>query len=259
MTERRFGIDTDASARVRLYTIKLRKIMNKLKRYLGLVFAFVLMALAFAPLGPPPYYPNASKVTPLDNTLLAQLTGTGGRGSPIWLGATDYMNSCPPFQETSKRVVQIFAPERSDCQADSRWVFVGLPQHYEAILTKFDPAIPSLATEYYTNLARWTEAKRSEGSNSTLFGVPAPARLIRDPRLAELELRIGGAMTKYLDSVKSELAVKLYAVHIFVALAGIFLVMSRQQVGAVLLWPFNLLFGAAKVGSKAARNLHDKV
>lgn len=233
--------------------------MNKFKRYLGLAFALVLMALAFAPLGPPPYQPNASKVTPLDNTLLAQLTGTGGRGSLIWLGATDYMNACPPFQETSKRVIQILAPERSDCQAGSSWVFVGLPQHYETTLTKFEPAILSLATEYYTTHAGWTEARRNVSSNSNFFGGPAPAKPIRDPRLAELELQIGAAMAKYLDSVKSELAVNLYAVHIFVALAGVFLVMFRQQVGAVLLWPFNLLFGAAKVGSKAARNLHDKV
>ena len=233
--------------------------MNKLKRYLGLALALALMSLAFAPLGPPHSYPNASKVTPLDNTVLAQLTGTGGRGSLIWLGATDYMNACPPFQATSKRVVKSFSFDKSDCQDGSRWVFVGLPQHYPETLKNFEPTILSLSTEYDTTLAGWQEVRKKVSGNINIFGEPAPAKPIRDPRLTELELQIGSAMAKYLDSVKSELAVSVYAIHIFVTMAGVFLVMFRLQVGAVLLWPFSLLFGAAKMGSKAARNLHDKV
>lgn len=233
--------------------------MNKFKRYLGLAFALVLMALAFAPMAPPPYYLDASKVTPLDNTVLAQLTGTGGRGSPIWLGATDYMNACPPFQQTSKRVVHIFTPESSDCQAGSGWVFVGLPQRYEASLTTFEPSIISLANEYSKALSQWNEARRNGSSNINFSGEPTSAKPIRDPRLAELELQIGAAMAKYLDSEKSALAVKLYSVHFFALLVGVFLVVFRQQFGSLLLWPFSLLFGAAKSGGKAARSLHDKV
>ena len=178
----------------------------------------------------------------------------------IWLGATNYMNACPPFQESSKRVIQILAPERSDCQAGSRWVFAGLPQHYEAHLTKFEPAILSFATEYETTLAGWIEARKNVSSSANPFAGPLSAiKQIRDPRLAELELQIGAAMDKYLDSTKSELAVNLYAVHFLAALVGFFVILFRQQVGAALLWPFSLLFGAAKVGGKAARNLHDKV
>lgn len=234
--------------------------MNKFKRYLGLAVALVLMGFAFAPIGPPHFYPDASKVTQFDNTLLAQLTSTGGRGSMIWLGATDYMNACPPFQESSRRVIQIFAPERSDCEAGSRWVFVGLPQRYEADLTKFEPAILSFAMEYDTTLAGWIEARRNVSSNIIPFAGSVPViKRMRDPRLAELELQIGAVMAKYLDSAKFELAVNLYVVHFFAALAGGFLILFRQQFGTALLWPFSLLFGAAKVGGKAARTLHDKV
>lgn len=230
--------------------------MNKFKRYLGLVFAFVLMGLAFMPVGPHPYYPNVSKVTPLDNTLLAQLTGTGGRGSRIWLGATDYMNACPPFQKMSKRVLTW---QTSDCQGGSGWVFAELPKQYEANLTTFEPAILSLANEYSKALSEWMETRRNVNSSINLSVVPAQTKSIRDPRLAELELQIGTAMAKHLDSKKSALAFSVYAVHFFAALVGFVLVMFRQQVGAVLLWPFSLLLGAAKVGGKTARNLHDKV
>lgn len=233
--------------------------MNKLKRYLGLAFALVLMAVALAPIGPPPYFLDASKVTPLDNTVLAQITGTGGRGSPIWLGATDYMNACPPFQQTSKRVVHIFAPESNDCQTGSGWVFVGLPQQYEASLTTFEPSILALANEYSKALSEWQELRRNGSSNVNIFREPGSTRPIRNPRLAELELQIGAAMAKYLDSKRSALAVNLYTVHFFALLVGVFLVAFRQQLGSLLLWPFSLLFGAAKFGGKAARNLHDKV
>ncbi len=238
--------------------------MDKLKRYVGLAAAIALLALAFTPFENRPH-PMASKVTPLDGTVLTKLTGVGGREMAFWVYATDYINRCVPFRETSMRVTSMYRVLA--CEGDD-YLFSTFAQEYEVELSKFDPTLPALRTEYLDTPKLAKEVAPASGlpflsneasttSNSTyLKSLEGPKR---NARSLKLELQIGTAMAKYLQSVRISIAIGIYLVHALAILFFVGLVLARESVGALLLWPFTLIFGAAKVGTKVAKSLHDKV
>jgi hypothetical protein len=68
--------------------------MEKLKRYVGLVVAVALLALAFfIPVENNHRHPMTSTVTPLDSTVLTKLTGVGGRDLLLWIHG-ECLNFC---------------------------------------------------------------------------------------------------------------------------------------------------------------------
>lgn len=238
--------------------------MDKLKRYVGLAMAVALLALAFVPFENHSH-PMASKVTPLDGTVLTKLTGVGGREMAFWVYATDYINRCVPFRETSLRITSMYRV--LTCEGDD-YLFSTTAQEYEAELSNFEPTLSTLRREYLSTPKLIKEAApasalpflSSEASTTSysiyLKSLEGPKR---NPRSLQLELQIGRAMAKYLQSVRISIAIGIYLVHAFAILFFVGLVLARESVGALLLWPFTLIFGAAKVGTKVAKSLHDKV
>lgn len=238
--------------------------MNKLKRYLGLAVAVALLALAFVPFEKNSYYPMASKATPLDGTVLAKLTGAGGRDMDLWAYATDYINRCVPFQETSRRSNARYGAQT--CEGNDH-LFSTTAHEYETELSKFEPALPTLRKAYLATPKVLKEAAPTSALASLLSGATTTNSIylrglegpVRDPQSLKLELQIGTAMSKYLQSVHGSIATSIYLVHGLAILLFIGLVFARESVGALLLWPFSLIFGAAKAGTKVAKSLHDKV
>lgn len=239
--------------------------MEKLKRYIGLAVAVTLLALAFVPFENNRFHPMASKVTPLDGTVLTKLTGVGGRDMLLWIYATDYINRCNPFRETSMRVQSIGV--QLNCVGDN-YLFSTFAREYEAELSKFEPTLPALHIEYLNTPKLIKKAEPAvglfsilgDGSNTGhsiyLKSLEGPKRNLRS---LQLELQIGTAISKYLQSVGNSIAIGIYLLHGFAILLFIGLVWARQTVGTIMLWPFTLIFGAVKAGSGVVKSWHDKV
>ena len=239
--------------------------MEKLKRYLGLAVAVALLALAFLPFENNRHHPMASKVTPLDSTILTKLTGVGGRDMLLWTHATDYINRCIPFRETSIRIRSLYV--QLDCEGDN-YLFSTFAREYEAELSKFEPTLPTLHIEYLNTPKLIKETEPVVGLLSGLGDTTHTSHSIylkslegqkRNLRSLQLELQIGTAMSKYLQSVSNSIAIGIYLLHGFAILLFAGLVWARRAVGAILLWPFTLIFGAVKAGSGVVKSLHDKV
>lgn len=238
--------------------------MEKFKRYLGLAMAIALLALAFAPFENN-FHPMASKVTPLDNTVLRKLTGVGGREMTFWVYATDYMNRCTPFRNTSLRITSGYREVL--CEGDD-YLFSTITHEYETELLKFEPTLSILRNEYLrtpklakeiapaTGLSFLSNEASTNSHSIYLRSLEGPKRSTRS---LQLELQIGAAMTNYLLTVRNSIAIGIYLIHALAMLIFLGLVFARESFGALLLWPFSLVVGVAKAGTKAAKSLHDKI
>lgn len=239
--------------------------MEKLKRYVGLAVAVAILALAFVPFENNRYHPMASNITPLDSTLLTKLSGVGGRDMLLWIHATDYINRCPPFRETAIHISSLYVELK--CEGDN-YLFSTFNGEFEAALSKFEPDLPTLRIEYLNTPKLIKESapavvpfitlgNSTDTSHSTyLKSLEGPKRNLRS---LQLELQMGTAMGKYLQSVNNSIAIGIYLLHGFAILLFVGLVWARQAVGATVLWPFALTFSAVKLGSGVVKRLHDKV
>ncbi len=219
--------------------------MDKFKRYLGLIAAIAVFAFGFIPGDPDRGFPMASALTPLDSTLLTQLTRRQSEGMKFWRDATDYLNSCPPFQKSE------LGPKydrASSCGGFNPWQ-QKLLRDREYELKAYEPNIHSLLDEYKdaTNSERQLLREHRDDGQGVKF--------VRNPRNTELELQLGLAMAKYLDADRKWLAMAIYFIYALLIGLVVLMVRGRQTVGDVLCVPLHL-FG---VGAKAAKDLHDKV
>jgi hypothetical protein len=219
--------------------------MEKFKRYLGLFTAIALLVFAFIPGDRDKGFPRASKLTPLDFTLLTQLTRRQSDGMVFWRFSTDYLNRCPPFQKTE---IGPYSPEQQGCSGFSPWD-LKLIREREHELKAFEPRIHLLLEEYAGSIGTenkllWERREENQG-----------LKPVRDKRNTELELQLGLAMAKLLDADRVGLAMAIYFVHALLALVVVLMIRGRQTVGDVIFSPF-ILFGA---GAKAAKGFHDKV
>ena len=208
--------------------------MEKLKRYAGFFIALALLVIGFLPVGPNPHYDKAASLTPLDNTVLSLAT-TGNSLMLFWLRASDNFVACPPFVQRSNKTWQTSCNSILDIVA---W----LPLKNQAEFKKIDPGSMAIVEKYV--------ASRGQVSTSKEF---------TETKTVENELRVGTGVSKYLESKRSSLAVQRYVLHLgWVSLCGLLFVW-RRQVGGLIFFPIALLTGAAGVGAKAAKSMHDRI
>ena len=153
------------------------------------------------------------------------------------------------------------------CEGDD-YLFSTITQDYETELSKFEPTLSTLQKEYLSTPKLAKEVTRSNGlsffpneastTNRSIY-LDSQVGSKRNPQSLQLELQIGTAMAKYLQSVRNSIAIGIYLIHALAILLFIGLVFVRESVGALLLWPFILIFGFAKVGIKTAKSLHEKI
>lgn len=224
--------------------------MEKLKGYLGLAVALALAALVLYPV-PHQLYPAATRLTPLDATLLAQLATTGMSRRREWLFASHHINACPPAQPRQWYVTYTQYAE-SDCTA-SGFRLMDWALANERVLVVHEPGLPALLAEQAPLRVDESKALRV-GLYQSWQAPPA-----RNSRLVELELEIGGAIAGYLADERPGQVANLYVLHGGLLGLAFALGLWRRQVGAVLLSPFSLLRGGLSVTAKAAKGIHDKV
>lgn len=221
--------------------------MEKLKRYLGLAAAIALLVLGFTPTGRDHNFPWASSLTPLDASVLSMVTVRQDIDMQYLRYATNHFNSCPPFQKEAR----VMRYEAHPCRGED-YLFLEEARMREPEIAAIEPAFTALMNEY-------EEVKRAENdrfqSAPRLIGEP----VARDERAVQLELLLGRAMARHLDTLAVGLATNIYLLHGMLLLVASLMVVWRQYVGAVLCFPFTLLFGAASASAKAAKSLHDKV
>lgn len=82
---------------------------------------------------------------------------------------------------------------------------------------------------------------------------------LESARLEEVEPQVAAALKKYAAKKKPGLVGTIYAVHALLLLLGVLMVRKRHGVGAAILWPFVALVEAAKGSARAARSLHERV
>lgn len=219
---------------------------EKLKGYLGLLVALVIVVLAFFPVGRERLYPMAAELTALDGTVLTQLSVLKKDSSMrYWMYASESLRECPPARarEGERRVVY---PWRNCDEVDL--TLVQLTRERVAEIEPFEPTLRALLNEYAPllrdDIADDDPRKRVKNSAS---------------RNAELHLPIFTAVAKYLEAQRTPMAAGVYVAHGAVLLLAFAVVMLRRQVGAVLLWPLSVALGGAAAGAKAAKQLHEKV
>ncbi|MGF6348173.1 hypothetical protein [Variovorax sp. W2I14] len=223
--------------------------MSKLKRYIGLLVAVFVLVLTFGPARNDYrdyYYPSAARLTFLTDTIVADLVKPEKEFEEAWKAVSDYMNRCPPF--TSVKLNQRGSGGSNSCEGNG-WIFSALPQRHLTELKAYEPDIEKLVEQYTAWNQKYVPKPRD------LFN----AEPARDPKILAIEKRIGTAEAKYLNDNKSKLLVPLYFLHGFLVLIALFIVVFREEIGALVLSPLTLLFGLGKVGTKAAKSLHDKV
>lgn len=232
--------------------------MEKFKRYLGLAMALGVLILGFLPLGPDRYFSRASKLTPLDSTALTYgILRREMRGDMyFWLYSTDYFNSCPPFQEMSLRTNVYDAFRSRRCDGDG-FLFSTISQMHEAELTAIEPRFPSLLAEYEAAIN--AERSNSKERQIDLFGNNSVDNKGASTRRLTSEFAIGSVMNKYLGTRQVGLAATIYVIHGLLLMAVLFMVWGRRSVGGLVWFPFSLIFGAARIGAKAAQKTHDKI
>lgn len=230
--------------------------MRKFKRYLGIIFSIALLAVAFFPMGPHYYWPMASKVTPLDTTALSTLSMKPEEGDAfhLWLYATNHFNSCPPFQKNEVGQGQYFG---FDCSRDADYIFRGLAgELYKQELSKFESSLSEIVDEYRTS-----QNEDREYSISRRLSTGLPKSRSQGPKelSKEHKLQIGSAIAKYLESERLALSFRIYLIHLIVVVAAFLCIVFRQNVGAIIMWPFTIIYGALFKAVKIAKDVHEKI
>lgn len=174
----------------------------------------------------------------------------------FWLYSTDYFNSCPPFQEMSLRTNVYDAFRSRRCDGDG-FLFSTISQMHEAELTAIEPRFPSLLAEYEAAIN--AERSNSKERQIDLFGNNSVDNKGASTRRLTSEFAIGSVMNKYLGTRQVGLAATIYVIHGLLLMAVLFMVWGRRSVGGLVWFPFSLIFGAARIGAKAAQKTHDKI
>lgn len=222
--------------------------LQKLHRYTGLIGAIAIVGALFAPaqtfMSRWDYrleQLRAPKITPLDNTALSRFMFFNNRNSPpgrLKELQADIFNCttvtfqpqsvCTParvFQASEYRKVEIAQKDQEILDGFERW-----KQLYSAY-----------ETEFRANVASGAGLKRK----------------------SEELLRVEGLLSNaiYMDAMKDVGVFKgwIWFVHVLVLLIGLVLVYAREHVGAMILWPFSLVFSGLRKGAKVAKDLHEKV
>lgn len=208
--------------------------MEKLKGYLGIALALMLMA-GFVPVTRGYEYANGTKLTPLDLTVAGQLMRIWSAPHRFWWRATNTLNECQHYDRNCGYLPELFLVQVGQRAAE---------------VETFEPALPALMREY-------EEAWRADGE---LRHRDAAARNApRDPQLVAFERRLGNIVQRYLESQRSTLAGGIYAVHVLLLGLVVAALRWRRRVGGMLLWPLGIALRAAKAGATVAVDAHRKV
>lgn len=222
--------------------------LQKLQRYTGLIGAIAIVGALFAPAqtfmsrwDPRLDQLRASKITPLDNTALSRFMFFNNRNSPpgrLKELQTDIFNCttvtfqpesvCTParvFQEAEYRMVEIAQKDQEIINGFERW-----KQIYSAYEAEFRVNVAS---------GKGWKPKSEE--------------------LQAVERLLSNAI--YMDARKNVGIFKgwIWFVHVLVLIIGLVLVYGREHLGALILWPFSLVFSGLRKGAKVAKDLHEKV
>jgi hypothetical protein len=225
--------------------------MDKLKRYVGLLAAILVLVVGFIPVGQSRYHDMAAKLTPLDGTVLSAATA-GQDLQLFWLRASDTLVGCPPFAQTKPPSMYGYVPAERDCNSIIDIVY-WLPDEYKAEMVRIEPALPEWIANYDSLRAQQSKRAAAEKANGTSRSTA------KDPALDEIEVKVGAVAAKYLDSKRQGLATERYLLHFGWVVLALLMAFGRQLVGGLLLLPFSLILGAAGASAKAARGLHDRV
>lgn len=212
--------------------------MEKFKRYLGIAMALILLIFGFFPAGPDPYFPRASKLTPLDTTILTYGTLRHEmRGDMyFWLYSTEYFNSCPPFQQISLRTTFHDAIQSKKCNGDG-FLFSTISRMHEIELTTIEPKFPAILDEYEAAINSERNEPKEEQFN-IVHNKPIQITGASTRRLMS-EFEIGNVMNKYLETRKVGIATTIYVLHGILILAFIFMVWGRRFIGNLIWFPFS--------------------
>ena len=202
--------------------------MEKLKRYVGFLFALALLIVGLLPVGPNPYYNKAARLSPFDNSALSRVT-TGEGLMLFWLRGSDSLVACPPFVQRSKTCNSILD------------IVNWLPSEHQDEFRRIDPDAMAIVEKYAASFNQGTPKE------------------VDEVRTVANELRVGTGVAKYLESKRKSLALQRYLLHFGWFLLCALLFVGRRQVGGLLLFPLNLVTGAAGAGAKAAKSIHDRI
>ena len=224
--------------------------MAKFKRYIGLLVAIFVLVVAFAPAKTKDYrdyyYPNATRLTFMTDTIAADFFEPEKNLTVMWKAVSDRMNRCPPFTES---IQDSRSSMRSDGCGKNDWLFSKLARQYLSEIQPFEPDIEKLVDQYLAYSERYEQPKMYSFD-------PEPSR---DQKILVLEKRIGVAEAKFLHDNKGKILVPLYMLHGIFLLLVLLIFVYREAVGSLVLSPLTLLLGLGKAGGKAAKSLHDKV
>lgn len=251
--------------------------MNKLKRYLGLAAALLLL-LTVVP------FPNRHSPTPFISIATVMMTFVHPAGR-FWIsGASDFLGEaktcraevrredCQRSFHSVERFVTRHQPEldmlglferyssarRARANLDDeqrRLLGMSMNRAYRApaltaqAATEFPGQTPPPSQE---EVQRYRDARKAQYARIEKLE-------LESARLEELESQVAAALEKYAAERRPGLAGAIYAVHALLLLLGVLMVRKRHGVGEAILWPFAALIGAAKGSAQAAKRFHDKV
>jgi hypothetical protein len=223
--------------------------VDKLKRYLGLAVTIVLLVIAILPTGGYLPYLRASALTPLDTTVLTRLTmGFNPRSDPgrhrnmaFWLMMTHQLNELRDCRLLKSPLEPTFFDEKPrDCQG----ALSGLLSDLSFRARWHGDSDPALQALHASVNALSVEHRLAKGNV---------------PRMIELEANSVAQIVEYLETTRAQLARDIYALHGIVFLLIGLMVLGRREVGELVCAPFEMLFGAAKGGARAAKRIHEKI
>lgn len=224
--------------------------MAKFKRYIGLLVAIFVLVVAFAPARTKDYrdyyYPNATRLTFMTDTIAADFLKPEEKLTEMWKAVSDRMNRCPPFTES---IQASRSSMRSDGCGKNDWLFSTLAQQYLLEIQPYEPDIAKLVDQYLAYSESYVQPKMNGFD-------PEPSR---DQRILALEKRIGVAEAKFLHENKGKILAPHYMLHGIFLLLVLLIVVFRELVGSLVLSPLTLLLALGKAGGKATKSLHDKV
>lgn len=224
--------------------------LQKLQRYTGLIGAIVIVGALFAPgqTFMSPWDPQrdqlrAPKITPLDNTVLSRFMFFNDRNSPPGRlkNLTTEIFRCSSSVRTS-------FPEDTCIPAR---VFE-LSEHQKVEIAKLDAT-------FVERLNRWETLFENYRAEFRAAAAAGRGWLPKSTELRTLEGDLGTAI--YMDAKKNQTVFQgwIWFVHILALLIGLVLVFAREHLGAMILWPFSLVFSGLRKGAKVAKDLHEKV
>lgn len=193
--------------------------MKKFSRYVGLLFSLFLLVFFYKTSVSD--YPNAEKLTPLDNTVIVKLLTMKNTTFKFWNSATNHINRCGTSQYPCEDLSQFI---------DMESFFANLND-----MSKLYPPLQESNNQISIKGFGDYEAKQKFYSDANV------------------------AVPMQLEKIQGTIKFWIYAINLLWLVAIIMGIKYREKVGNAILSPFKLLGRLLFSGAKVAKDVHDKI